>query len=198
LAEAKKQHQGAISKMNIAFVTSELVPYSKTGGLADVSGALPPEIAALGHKVSVFAPYYRATRKLDPKAKIIAEGTVPVGNETVPWTLHAASANKGDAKVYFIGCDAYFDRDGLYGTPQGDYEDSCSRFVFFCRATLSAAQALGERVDIWHCNDWQTALIPVYLKVLFANHAYHGGASSVLAIHNIAYQGLFWHGTGRC
>ena len=63
--------------MNIAFVTSELVPYSKTGGLADVSGALPPEIAALGHKVSVFAPYYRATRKVDAKTKVIAEGTVP-------------------------------------------------------------------------------------------------------------------------
>ncbi|HYG75652.1 MAG TPA: glycogen synthase GlgA [Planctomycetota bacterium] len=179
--------------MNIAFVASEVVPYSKTGGLADVAGALPAEIEALGHKVTVYTPYYRSTKKVDPKARVVAEGSVPVGASSVPWTLHQSSAPKSGVKTYFIGCDAFFDRDGLYGTAQGDYEDSCSRFVLFCRATLAAAQALGERVNIWHCHDWQTALIPVYLKHTFKGHPFHAGAATVFTIHNLAYQGLFWH-----
>jgi len=179
--------------MNIAFASSEVVPYSKTGGLADVAGALPAELEALGHRVSVFTPYYRATKKVDPKARVIAEGVVPVGTENVPWSLHQSSAPRSGVRTYFIGCDTYFDRDGLYGTAQGDYEDSCSRYVLFCRATLAAAQALGERVNVWHCHDWQTALIPIYLKHVLADHPFHAGAATVFTIHNLAYQGLFWH-----
>jgi starch synthase len=184
--------------MNIAFVSSEVVPYSKTGGLADVAGALPAELAELGHKVSVFTPYYRGVKKIDPKAKEIAQGLVPVGMQSMPWTLYQASASKESLKIYFIACDAYFDRDGLYGTPQGDYEDSCSRFVFFSRAVLEAAKALlalksAPSFDIWHCHDWQTALIPIYLKFVYGNNPAFARAASVFTIHNLAYQGLFWH-----
>jgi starch synthase len=178
--------------MNIVYVSSEVVPFSKTGGLADVAGALPAEIAALGHNISVMTPYYRATKKIEPKPKQIAEGVVPVGRENIQWTLHQSSA-KGSHKTYFIGGDIYFDREGLYGTAQGDYEDSCSRFVFFSRACLAAAQALGQPVDIWHCHDWQSAMIPVYLKLLFKDHPFLKNAATVFTIHNIAYQGLFWH-----
>ena len=116
-----------------------------------------------------------------------------MGGESIPWTLYLASSSNGPVNTYFIGGDTYFDREGLYGTSQGDYEDSCSRFVFFCRACLAAAQALGERIDLWHCQDWQTALIPMYLKFCFSEHPFHGGAASVFTIHNMAYQGLFWH-----
>jgi len=179
--------------MNIAFVSSEVVPFSKTGGLADVAGALPPEIAKLGHKVSIYTPYYRTTKKVDPRAKVIAEGLVPVGSEMTPWTLYLSSASKGDVKIYFIGCDQYFDRDGLYGTAQGDYEDSCSRFVLFCRAVIAAAQAVGDPVDVWHCHDWQTALLPVYLKISFKTLPFFKDAATVFTIHNMAYQGHFWH-----
>ena len=179
--------------MNIIYVSPEVAPYSKTGGLADVTGALPKEVAAMGHSVSVMTPYYRSTKKFEPRAKAVAEGAVPVGSEKVPWTLHLSAKSSGAAKVYLIGCDAYFDRENLYGTPRGDYEDSCSRFVFFSRACLAAAEALGTPVDIWHCHDWQSAMIPVYLKLLFANHAFHKGAASVFTIHNLAYQGMFWH-----
>ncbi len=182
--------------MNIVFATSEVAPYSKSGGLADVSAALPHELAKLGHHVCVFTPYYRSVRKLEPKARQIAQGFVPVGGESIAWTLHAASSNvssKDKAQLYFIGCDQYFDRDGLYGTAKGDYDDSCQRYVLFCRACLSAVQALALSVDVWHCNDWQTALIPIYLKLLFAKHPLLSGAASVFTIHNLAYQGLFWH-----
>lgn len=185
--------------MNIAFATSETVPYSKTGGLADVSGALPDELARLGHTVWVFTPYYRAVKKIDSKARKVAQGYVQVGEEHVQWTLFSASANSdagnGEkrAKVFFIGCDAYFDRDGLYGTVKGDYEDSLARFVFFSRACLAAVQSQAFSVDIWHCHDWQTALIPIFLKLNYAKHPLLSGSASVFTIHNMSYQGLFWH-----
>ena len=186
--------------MNIVYVSSEVAPFSKTGGLADIAGALPPEIAALGHHVSVMTPYYRGTKKIEPKPKLIAEGAVSVGTESVPWSLYLSAASpspsgatKGQLKIYFIGCDSYFDRDGLYGTPNGDYEDSCSRFVFFSRACLAAAKSLGQPVDIWHCHDWQTAIIPAYLKILLASDPFYSASKTVFTIHNLAYQGLFWH-----
>jgi starch synthase len=179
--------------MNIIFASSEVVPFSKTGGLGDVCGALPNEVAAQGNSVSVFTPYYRVVKKLEPRAKQVGQGAVAVGAEKVPYTLHASSKASGPAKVYFIACDTYFDRENLYGTPRGDYEDSCSRFVFFSRACLSAAEQLGQRVDVWHCHDWQTALIPVYLKFQTKDSPFHRGAASVYTIHNLAYQGLFWH-----
>ena len=182
--------------MNIAFASSEVAPYSKSGGLADVAGALPHELAKLGNTVNVFTPYYRCVRKLEPKARQVAQGYVPVGGESVGWTLHAASTNSGakdKAQIYFIGCDRYFDREGLYGTAKGDFDDSCQRFTLFSRACLAAVQALAWSVDVWHCHDWQTALIPIYLKVLFAKHPLLSGAVSVFTIHNMGYQGVFWH-----
>ncbi|MFH0938471.1 MAG: glycogen synthase GlgA [Planctomycetota bacterium] len=179
--------------MNIIYVASEVLPYSKTGGLADMTGALANELAALDHNVTVMTPYYRVTKKIEPKPKQLAEGYVPVGNENIPWTLYQSVTAKGPAKVCLIGCEKYFDRDGLYGTAQGDYEDSCSRFVFFSRACIAAAQALGQPVDIWHCHDWQTAMIPVYLKLLFSANPVSKGAAKVFTIHNLAYQGMFWH-----
>lgn len=202
--------------MNIAFVSSEVAPFSKTGGVADVAGALPLELARRGHKVSVFTPYYRCVRRADAKAQAVAKGTAPVGGEQIPWTLYASSlapaatgappaprggkaaaprAAPAEARLqfYFIGNDGYFDREGLYGSPQGDYEDNCSRFVFFCQACLAAAQARGERVDLWHCHDWQAGLVPVYLKTTLAGNPFFSGAASVFTIHNLPHRGLFWH-----
>ncbi|MGD0089715.1 MAG: glycogen/starch synthase, partial [Planctomycetota bacterium] len=190
--------------MNIAFASSEVVPFSQTGGLADVAGALPAELAGLGHTVSVYTPYYRCVKAVDPKAEVAAQGVVPVGSEMVPWTLYASSlsparpagprrSKRGSLRVYFIACDAYFDREGLYGPRDGDYPDNCSRFVFFCQACLAAARARGEPPDVWHCHDWQAALIPVYLKLTLAGDPFHARAASVFSIHNLSYLGQFWH-----
>jgi starch synthase len=194
--------------MNIAFVCSEVAPFSKTGGLADVAGALPVALAHLGHNVKVYTPYYRSAKKVDPNAKQIAKGTVPAGGAQMPWTLHASTVplgdaplpgsqpsplQKGHAQVCFIGCDAYFDRDGLYGAEGRDYEDNCNRFAFFSQACLAAAQAEGDTVDLWHCHDWQTGLIPVYLRTTHARQPFFARAASVFTIHNLSYRGMFWH-----
>ena len=178
--------------MHIAYLSSEMVPYSKTGGLADVAGALPHAIAERGHTVSVFTPYYLETRKVEPNAPQVAAGVVPVGSDLLPWTCHR-SEHGGAARVYLLGNEPFFDRDGLYGTPHGDYPDSIGRFIFFCRAALAAAHALGEPVDVYHANDWQSALVPVYLRQSFAAHPFHSQSASLFTIHNQSYQGLFWH-----
>jgi len=190
--------------MKIAFASPEVVPFSQTGGLADVAGALPVELAQLGHKVSVYTPYYRCVKEVDPKAKPIAQGVAPVGGESIPWTLYASSlhparssgqghAKRGRLDFFFIGCDAFFDREGLYGTAQADYADNCRRYVFFCQATLAAAKARGDAPELWHCHDWQSALIPVYLKTTLAADPHHAQAACVFSIHNLSYRGLFWH-----
>jgi starch synthase len=179
--------------MHIAYAASEAFPYSKTGGLADVAGVLPHEIVELGHSATLFTPYYRAVKRQQPRAKLVAEGNVQAGAQSFHWTLHRADVVRGGADVYFIGNDELFDRDGIYGTAHGDYEDSCQRFVFFCQAALAAAEALGKPVDVWHCHDWQTALIPVYLRTTHRNNPFHAQPATVFTIHNLAYQGLFWH-----
>ncbi|HYF51318.1 MAG TPA: glycogen/starch synthase, partial [Planctomycetota bacterium] len=116
-----------------------------------------------------------------------------VGPEQIPFTLYQSASGKNGHQVYFIGADQYFDRDGLYGTAKGDYEDSASRFIFFSRACLMAAQILKKPVDIWHCHDWQSALIPIYLKLQMRSLEFFKKSATVFTIHNIAYQGLFWH-----
>jgi len=179
--------------MHILYAVSEFFPYSKTGGLADVAAALPNEVVELGHTATVITPYYRSAKRIDPRAKQVAEGYVQAGNQSHHWSLLRAELSRGGAAVYFIANDGFFDRDGLYGTPHGDYEDSCVRFSFFCQATLAAAQALGKPVDVWHCHDWQTALIPVYLRTTHAHIPFHSAPATVFTIHNLAYQGMFWH-----
>jgi len=179
--------------MHIAYLSSEVVPYAKTGGLADVAGALPHAIAELGHTVSVFTPYYRVARKVELDAPKVAEGVLPVGSDMLPWTCHRSEQSGGAASVYLLGNEPFFDRDGLYGTPQGDYQDSIRRFIFFSRAAMAAAHELGKPVDVYHANDWQSALVPVYLRQSFTSHPFHGKAATLFTIHNQSYQGLFWH-----
>ena len=179
--------------MHIAYISCECVPFSKTGGLADVAGALPEALCDHGHQVSVYTPYYRVSKTIDSHAQKIAEGTVPVGTEKVPYVVYKASISKGGATYYLIDNAEYFDREGLYGDHHGDYVDSCSRFIFFCRASMAAAQALGKPVDVYHCNDWSSALVAIYLKLSYANHPFHGEAASLFTIHNLSYQGLFWY-----
>ncbi|MCZ7644279.1 MAG: glycogen synthase GlgA [Planctomycetota bacterium] len=179
--------------MHIVYASSEAAPFSKTGGLGDVAGSLPGALAALGHEVDVFTPYYRCARKVDPKAEKVADGAVPVGTEMAPWVLRRSSLAIQGASCYFIEHDGYFDREGLYSDARGDYSDSCSRFIFFSRAVLAASQALERPVDVFHANDWQCALIPVYLKLSLSEHPFFHSAASLFTIHNLAYQGLFWH-----
>src|SRR5690348_14946299 len=122
--------------MHIVFAASECVPFSKTGGLADVVGALPPELAALGHDVSVFLPRYRQS-KLANARTLLSSVTVPFDDRYRFCSVLDGGTLSG-VKFYFIEYPAFFERDQLYGTPAGDYPDNAERFALFCRATLEA------------------------------------------------------------
>ena len=179
--------------MKVAFVSSEVVPFSKTGGLADVAGALPKFLAQLGHQVTIFTPLYSGIRKRFKPRKAKKPIAVPVGSDTVEGAIYRGKLPDSKVKVVFIANDRYFDRDGLYGDEGGDYPDNCSRFVFFSRGVLEAMRALKFKPDIIHSNDWQSGLIPVYCRVGYDEGEPFSAAPHVFTIHNMAYQGLFWH-----
>jgi starch synthase len=179
--------------MKILFASSEAVPFAKTGGLADVSGALPRALAQMGHEVFLILPKYR---QVDEKhLNLIKTGIslkVPISQKVEMGEVYSTDPAP-QFHVLLIRKDAYYDRDQLYGTPNGDFEDNAERFTFFSRSILEAALALEFIPDIIHCNDWQTGLTPVYLKTLYRNVAALKRTGSVFTIHNIGYQGLFWH-----
>lgn len=163
------------------------MPFSKTGGLADVSGSLPGFIAAKGLDVRVFTPLYRAVKsKKLPLVKISEVESDKTFDKS--FTIHEI---RQKPPVYFIEQDSYFGRDELYGTPAGDYPDNGDRFAFFCWSALRAMKAIGFRPDIIHGNDWQAALTFAFLKFRLASDDFFAGAKTVFTIHNLAYQGLF-------
>jgi starch synthase len=174
--------------MHIAFAASECVPFSKTGGLADVIGALPAALASVGHKVTVFLPRYRQT-KLDNPRQVISSITVPFDDRYRFCSVLDGGVRSG-VQFYFIDYPPFFDRDELYGTALGDYHDNAERYALFCRAVLEAAKSLGSP-DVFHCHDWQTALIPILLKTLYTEDPALSRAPCVFTIHNLGYQGIF-------
>jgi starch synthase len=175
--------------MQIVFAASECVPYSKTGGLADVVGALPPALVQLGHQVSVFLPRYKQTKLPSDAKTVISSLTIPFDDKYRFCSVIDAGTHSG-VRFYFIDYPPYFDRDALYGTSLGDYRDNAERFALFSRAVLEAAKILGVP-DLFHCHDWQTALIPILLRSIYDEDPAFAGAASVFTIHNMGYQGLF-------
>jgi len=179
--------------MNILFASSEAVPFAKTGGLADVSGALCRTLARMGHEVSLILPKYRgAERRGIPLIKTGVLLQVPISQRVENAEVYQAEPAP-NFHAFFIRKDSYYDRDHLYGTPSGDFEDNAERFTFFSRSLLEAAVALNLKPDIIHCNDWQTGLSPVYLKTLYREVPSLKQVGSVFTVHNMAYQGLFRH-----
>ncbi|MGA3211756.1 MAG: glycogen synthase GlgA [Terriglobales bacterium] len=174
--------------MRIAFAASECVPFSKTGGLADVVGALPPALAALGHEVSVYLPKYKQT-KLAGSQVLIPSLSVPFDDQYRFCSVLNGGKHSG-VQYYFIDYPQFFDRDALYGTSLGDYTDNAERFALFARAVLEGAKILGVP-EVFHCHDWQSALAPVLLRSLYADDPALMGVGVVFTIHNIGYQGLF-------
>ena len=174
--------------MHIAFAASECVPFSKTGGLADVVGALPRALAALGHQVSVYVPRYRQTKLTDPET-VVRSITIPFDDKYRFCSVVTAGASAG-VRFYFVDYPPYFDRDGLYGTAAGDYPDNAERFAMFSRAVLEASKVLGVP-QVFHCHDWQSALVPVMLRTLYAEDPAFRDVATVFTIHNMGYQGLF-------
>jgi starch synthase len=174
--------------MHVAFAASECVPFSKTGGLADVVGALPRALAALGHQVSVYVPRYRQTKLNDPQT-VVRSITIPFDDKYRFCSVVAAGASAG-VRFYFVEYPQYFDREALYGSPAGDYPDNAERFAMFSRAVLEASKILGVP-HVFHCHDWQSALVPVMLRTLYAEDPAFREVATVFTIHNMGYQGLF-------
>lgn len=179
--------------MKILFTSSEVIPYAKSGGLADVSGALPKALETLGAEVVIIMPKYKScsSEKWDLE-KLPVTLKIPVSGKIEEAGVY--SANHSDrTKVYFVEKDDYYHRDALYQTSDGDYKDNAERFVFFSRAVLETAKAVNFKPDILHLNDWQTAMASVFLKAFYKNDPFFDKTASVLTIHNLGYQGLFWH-----
>ncbi|MFQ5662335.1 MAG: glycogen synthase GlgA [Terriglobia bacterium] len=173
--------------MRILFVASECVPFSKTGGLADVVGALPKFLAARSHQVTVFLPRYRVT----PPGTVF----IPRLNISLGPTVHSPAVQDGrtlDAvRYFFLDYPPYFDRDGLYVGPGGkDHPDNAERFALLSKAALEFTHRVGVP-DLIHCHDWQSGLVPILLKSLYAADPRLSGVPVVFTIHNLGYQGLF-------
>ncbi|HJT00128.1 MAG TPA: glycogen synthase GlgA [Terriglobales bacterium] len=174
--------------MHIVFAASESVPFSKTGGLADVVGALPPALAALGHRVTVYLPLYRQTKLADAKP-VLRSITVPFDDHYRFCSVVDGGAHSG-VQFYFIDYPPFFDREALYGTSVGDYRDNAERFALYSRAVLEACKIQGVP-DVFHCHDWQSAMVPVLLRSVYAEDPAFRDVGCVFTIHNMGYQGLF-------
>jgi len=172
--------------MRILFVASEGLPFSKTGGLADVVEALPKALVARGHEVAVVLPRYRGTKA---SAVVIPSLTVPLGNRMrFPAIVDGTILN--GVRYYFVDDPGYFDRDGFYGTAAGDYPDNAERFSEFCRAAIEIAKHVWPP-DVFHCHDWQTALLPVLLRTSYGDDPAVKNLPVVFTIHNMGYHGQF-------
>lgn len=174
-------------------IASECVPYVKTGGLADVVGALPKALKALGHEVSIILPKYSKINSEKFGLKKIQENMgVWMGNNVQEWCSVDQTTLGDDIPVFFIEFWKYFERNGLYNDANNvAYQDNSNRFTFFTRAALQLCIDRELDPDIVHVHDWQTAAAPAYLKTWFWNHQTFRHTASVLTIHNINYQGVF-------
>ena len=174
--------------MHIVFAASECVPFSKTGGLADVAGALPRALAAAGHQVSVYVPRYRQT--VLKGAQTVAKSITVPFDDRYRFCSVVSGGKQAGVSFYFVDYPPFFDREALYGTSTGDYPDNAERFALFSRAVLEASKILGVP-QLFHCHDWQAALIPVLLRTQYAEDPAFRDVATVFTIHNMGYQGLF-------
>ena len=172
--------------VSILMVGSEALPFSKTGGLADVLGALPLALGKLGHRVTLVTPKYRGVQAQGTSRTIKVSGVGGAVAETRVIEQPLAE----NVKAVLVDRPELYDRDTLYGAG-GDYPDNPSRFAFLCRAALEYALQSGETFDILHAHDWQAGLAPVYLRTRYASEPRLSGMTSIFTIHNLAYQGNF-------
>ena len=171
---------------SVLIIGSEARPFAKTGGLADVLGALPLALAQLGWSVTVALPRYRAIAA----GRLAARFAVRVGGYTADVGFYEAPMASG-ARALLVDCPDLFDREALYGVDGNDYPDNALRFALLVRAALEFAARQERPPSVVHAHDWQAGLAPVYLRTLYGSHPVLGATPSVLTVHNLAYQGLF-------
>jgi starch synthase len=170
----------------ILFISSEAAPFAKTGGLADVVGALPAALGAFGHEAAIVLPRYEGV-DLRNARRVWDRLMVHLGPATFETNIYQAAA---PVPVYLVDCPPLFARKGFYGENGMDYPDNHIRFAVFARAAIGVARNL-FRTDIFHCHDWQAGLVPAYLKTTFASDPTFYGSRTLFTIHNLGYQGLF-------
>lgn len=174
--------------LKILFLAAEVVPFAKTGGLADVAGALPKALRQLGHDIRLCMPRYG---RIEPArfnlTKILDAFPVPADDTQEPVSVLQGVLG-ADIPVYFVDHDRYFNREGLYG-----YPDDGERFVLWCRASQEMLRKLGWAPDIIHCNDWHAGIIPNWLATLYKQDPFFQDTATVYTIHNLQYQGIFGH-----
>ncbi|MGQ9688115.1 MAG: glycogen synthase [Desulfobaccales bacterium] len=177
--------------MHILIATPEANPFARTGGLAEVVSSLGCALTRLGHQVTVVMPLYRQVREAG--RPILTTGqtlSIPLSFKTLQAEIFQAELGPG-FQFYFLGQDALFNREGLYGTAYGDFEDNAERFIFFSRAVVEMIDALNLELDVCHCQEWQTGLVPVYLRTLFRDRPRLFQLPVVYSVHNVGYQGIF-------
>jgi 1,4-alpha-glucan branching enzyme len=173
----------------IAMASPELVPFAKTGGLADMVTSLAAALRSLGHRVTAIMPAYRTVLEQAAARETGIRFDVPIGGSIVEGAVLTATL-ASDVPVYFIRCDRYFDRPFLYSTPEGDYPDNAERFIFFGRAVLQVLSHVGAP-HILHAHDWQSALAVAFLKAQPELYPALSSVRTVVTVHNLGYQGLF-------
>lgn len=175
--------------MKILFVSSEVAPFAKTGGLADVAGALPKALQKLGHDVRIVMPAYRGVLQRFPFAVTGITVQVPIGGFVEQ--AEVLQGELGGVPVYLLNHHEYFNREGLYGSASGDFPDNAERFGFFCHAVLELCKWLDFVPDVIHGNDWQCGLLPVFLRTTYRSDPFFATTGTLFTIHNLGYQGHF-------
>ncbi|MBX3443908.1 MAG: glycogen synthase GlgA [Planctomyces sp.] len=178
--------------MKIVLASSEALPFSKTGGLADVAAGLTKALAAAGHQVTLITPHYPHVFPAHaPRLPTRARLQVPLGNRTISAHLLRSEFPDSNVDVVLVDQQAFFNRPALYTEGGSDYPDNCERFVFFSRAVIEAVHRLGLEPDVFHANDWQTGLIPALVAHEYRQLPGCETTASVFTIHNMAFQGRF-------
>jgi starch synthase len=172
--------------LKVLFLAAEVVPFAKTGGLADVAGSLPKALKALGHDIRVAMPRYgRIDVERFALTEAVPEFPVPLDERSEPARI-LQGAIEDQVPVYMVDNAKYYDRDGIYM-----YPDDAERFIFFCRAAVEMLRTMEWQPDIIHCNDWHTAIVPNWMKTIYKDDTFFDGTATVYTIHNLAYQGIF-------
>jgi len=181
-----------VIEMQILFCASEVAPFAKTGGLADVAWSLPESLRKLGCDVRIFMPLYRCVREMAPALDPLAQGIIiPIGIQDYHIHLWESRTESG-IPIYFLEKDEFYDRSFLYGSPlRGDYEDNAERFIVLSLAVRQLCEAIDWYPSIFHLHDWQTGLVAAYLQLSWRADPKFLHTGTVFTIHNIAYQGIF-------
>jgi starch synthase len=185
-----------MEQLKIWYLISEVAPFAKTGGLGDVGSSFTKSLKNNNLEIRLMMPKYKIIneRKYILREVIrLKDIPVSLGDVTIPMNAKSAFLPDSKVQIYFVEMPDFFGRTGLYGDVNTgiDYSDNAERFAYFCRGCLETLKILSWCPDIIHCNDWQTALVPIYLKTLYQNDEFFKNIKTVFTIHNLAYQGIY-------